>query len=79
MRVPCTAWRSSQSILKEINPEYSFEGLMLKVKFQYLGHLLLIGVSSLESWLRVSQLTLMLGKIDGRWRKGGREEDEVVT
>ena len=52
---------------------------MLKVKFQYLGHLLLIGVSSLESWLRVSQLTLMLGKIDGRWRKGGREEDEVVT
>ena len=40
LRVPCTAWRSNQSILKEINPEYSLEGLMLKSKLQYFGHLM---------------------------------------
>ena len=62
MRVPWTARRSSQSILKEINPEYSFEGLMLKLKLQYSGHL--VGrADSLEK-------TLMLGKIEGRRRRG---------
>ena len=59
-RVPCTAGRSNQSILKEISPEYSLEGLMLKLKLQYLGHLML-RTDSLEK-------TLMLGKIEGRRR-----------
>ena len=59
MRVPWTTKRSNQSILKEINPEYSLEGLMLKLKLQYFGHLM-GRVSSLE--------TLMLGKIEGRRR-----------
>ena len=62
MRVPWTARRSNQSILKEINPEYSLEGLMLKLKFQYFGHLTL-RTDSLEK-------TLMLGKIEGRRRRG---------
>ena len=62
-RVPWTARRSNQSILKEISPEYSLEGLMLKVKLQYFGHLML-RADSLEK-------TLMLGKTEGR-RKGGR-------
>ena len=62
LRVPWTAKRSNQSILKEINPEYSLEGLMLKLKLQYFGHLMW-RVSSLEK-------TLMLGKIEGRWRRG---------
>ena len=57
MRVPWTARGSNQSILKEINPEYSLEGLMLKLKFQYFGHLLQ-STDSLEK-------TLMLGKIEG--------------
>ena len=57
MRVPWTARRSKQSILKEINPEYSLEGLMLKPKFQYFGHLMR-RADSLEK-------TLMLGKIEG--------------
>ena len=62
MRVPWTASRSNQSILKEISPEYSLEGLMLKLKLQYFGHL--IGrADSLEK-------TLMLGKIDSRRRRG---------
>ena len=61
MRVPCTARRSNQSILKEINPEYSLEGLMLKLKFQYFGHLMK-RTSSLEK-------TLRLGKIEGRRRR----------
>ena len=61
-RVPWTARRSNQSILKEINPEYSLEGLMLKLKLQYLGHLMQ-RADSLEK-------TLMLGKIDGK-REGG--------
>ena len=58
MRVPWTARRSNQSILKEISPEYSLEGLMLKLKLQYSGHLMQ-RTNSLEK-------TLMLGKIEGR-------------
>ena len=62
MRVPWTVRRSNQSVLKEINPDYSLEGLMLKLKLQYFGHL--IGrADSLEK-------TLMLGKIEGRRRRG---------
>ena len=60
MRIPWTAKRSNQSILKEINPEYSLEGLMLKLKLQYFGHLIQ-RTDSLEK-------TLMLGKIEGRRR-----------
>ena len=60
MRVPWTAGRSNQSILKEINPEYSLEGLMLKLKLQYSGHLM---------WRTdLLEKTLMLGKIEGRRR-----------
>ena len=62
MRVPWTARRSNQSILKEINPGCSLEGLMLKLKLQYFGHLML-RVDSLEK-------TLMLGGIGGRRRRG---------
>ena len=62
MRVPWTARRSNQSVLKEINPEYSLEGLMLKLKLQHFGHPMQ-RVDSLEK-------TLMLGKIEGRRRKG---------
>ena len=62
LRVPWTARRSKQSILKEISPEYSLEGLMLKLKLQYFGHLLQ-RTDSLEK-------TLMLGKIEGRKRRG---------
>ena len=62
MRVPWTARRSNQSILKEISPEYSFEGLMLKLKLQYFGHLMQ-RADSLEK-------TLMLGKIEGKRRRG---------
>ena len=62
LRVPWTARRSNQSILKEISPEYSLEGLMLKLKLQYFGHLM-GRTDSLEK-------TLMLGKIEGRRRKG---------
>ena len=61
MRVPWTARRSNQSILKEISPEYSLEGLMLKLKLQYFGHLMQ-RADSLEK-------TLMLGKIEGRRRR----------
>ena len=61
MRVPWTA-RSNQSIVKEINPEYSLEGLMLKLKLQYFGHLMR-RTDSLEK-------TLMLGNIEGRRRRG---------
>ena len=61
-RVPWTARRSNQSILKEINPEYSLEGWILKLKLQYFGHLMR-RASSLED-------TLMLGKIEGRRRRG---------
>ena len=62
MRVPWTARRSNQSILKEISPEYSLEGLMLKLKLRYFGHLMQ-RTDSLEK-------TLMLGGIGGRWRRG---------
>ena len=62
MRVPWTAGRSNQSILKEINLKYSLEGLMLKLKFQYCGHLM-PRVDSLEK-------TLMPGKIEGRKKRG---------
>ena len=62
MRVPWTARRSNLSILKEINPEYSLEGLMVKLKLQYFGHLMQ-RADSLEK-------TLMPGKIEGRKRRG---------
>ena len=62
MRVPWTTMRSNQSILKEISPEYSLEGQMLKLKLQYFGHLMR-KTDSLEK-------TLMLGKIEGRRRRG---------
>ena len=62
LRVPWTARRSNQSILKEISPEYSLEGLMLKLKLQYFGHLVL-RTDTLEK-------TLILGKVVGRRRRG---------
>ena len=62
LRVPWTARRSNQSILKEINPEYLLEGLILKLKLQYFGHLMQ-RTASLEK-------TLMLGKTEGRRRRG---------
>ena len=63
---PWTARRSNQSILKEINPEYSLEGLMLKLKHQYFGHLVQRANSS--------EKTLMLGKTEGRRRRGSAED-----
>ena len=69
MRVPWTAKRSNQSIIKEISVEYSLEGLMLKVKLQYSGHLMR-RTDSLEK-------TVMLGKIE-RQEKKGMTEDEMV-
>ena len=72
MRVPWTARRSNQSILKEINLEYSLEGLVLKLKLQYLGHLMQ-RADSLEK-------TLMLGKIEGGRRRGTtRRDDSMVS
>ena len=68
LRVPWTAKRSNQSILKEISPEYSLDGLMLKLKLQYFGHLM-GRTDSLEN-------TLMLGKIEGRRKRG--QEDEMA-
>ena len=62
MRVPWTARRSNQSILKEINPGFSLEGLMLKLKLQYFGHLM----RRVDSFEKI----LMLGKIGGRRRRG---------
>ena len=62
MRVPWTVRRSNQSTIKEINPEYSLKGLMLKLKFQYFGHLMQTA-NSLEK-------TLMLGKFEGQRRRG---------
>ena len=62
MRVFWTARRSNQSILKEINPEYSLEGLMLKLKLQYLGHLM--------GRVDLLEKILMLGKIEGRKKRG---------
>ena len=69
VRVPWTVRRSNQSILKEISPEYSSEGLMLKLKLQYFGHLMR-KTDSLEK-------TLMLGKIEGK-RRRWVAEDEMV-
>ena len=68
-RVPWTTKRFNQSILKEINPEYSLEGLMLKLKLQYFDHLMR-RTDSFEK-------TLMLGKIEG-WREKGMKDDEMV-
>ena len=62
LRVPWTTRRSNQSILKEISPEYSLEGLMLKLKLQYFGHL----TQRIDSF----EKTLMLGKIEGRRKRG---------
>ena len=62
LRVPWTARRPIQSILKEMNPEYSLEGLMLKLKFQYFGYLIQIADSP--------EKTLMMGKIESRRRRG---------
>ena len=62
MRVPWTARRSNQSVPKEINPEYLLEGLMLKLKLQYFGHL--------RQRAKSMEKTLMLGKIEGRRRRG---------
>ena len=62
MRVPCTARKSNQSILKEISPDYSLEGLMLKLKLQSFGHLM----ERTDSF----EKTLMLGKIEGRRSRG---------
>ena len=70
MRVPWTARRSNQSILKEISPECSLEGLMLKLKLQYFGRLM----QKADSF----EKTLMLGKIEGRRRRGQLTEDEMV-
>ena len=66
MRVPWTARRSNQLILKEISPAYTLEGLMLKLKHRYFGHLM-ERTDSIEK-------TLMLGKIEGRRRRKGMEE-----
>ena len=70
LRVPWTARRSNHSILKEINPEYSLEGLMLKLKLQYFGHPM-PRANSLEK-------TLMLGKIEGRRRRGQQRMDGIT-
>ena len=64
LRIPWTARKSNQSILKEISPEYSLEGLMLKMKLQYFGHLM--------QRTHSSEKTLMLGNIEG-WRRRGRQ------
>ena len=71
MRVPWTARRSNQSILKEINSEYSLGGLMLRLKFQYFGHLMQ-RTDSLEK-------ILMLGKIEGRRRRGRQRWLDAIT
>ena len=70
MRVPWTARRSNQSTFKEINLEYSLEGLMLKLKLQYFGYLMR-RADSLEK-------TLMLGKTEGRRRRGGQMLDGIT-
>ena len=70
MRVPWTARRSNQSILKEINPEYSLEGLLLKLKLQYFGHLM--------QRANLLKKTLTLGKIEGKRRRGMRWLDNII-
>ena len=69
LRVPWATRRSNQSILKEISPEYSLEGLMLKLKLQYFGHLMRRSDSF--------EKTLMLGKFEGRRRRGCQEDETV--
>ena len=69
LRVPRTARRSNQSILKEISPEYSLEGLMLKLKLQYFGYLMCKA--------NILEKTLMLGKIEGKRRRGSTEDEMV--
>ena len=71
LRVPWTARRSNQSILKEINPKYSLEGLMLKLKLQYFGHLMQRADSLYK--------TLMLGKIEGRRKGDDRGQDDLTA
>ena len=71
MRVPWTARRSNQSILKKINPEYSLEGLMLKLRLQYFGHLMQ-RADSLEK-------TLMLGKTEGERRSEQQRKNGWIT
>ena len=74
LRVPWTAKRSNQSILNEINPEYSLEGLMLKLKLQYIGHLM----QRTDSF----EKTLMLGKIEGGRRRGRQRMrwfDDIIS
>ena len=71
LRVPRTARRSNQSILKEISPEYSLEGLMLQLKLQYFGHLMK-RIHSLEK-------TLMLGKVEGKRRRGRQRWLDGIT
>ena len=71
LRVPLTARRSNQSILKKISPEHSLEGLMVKLKFQYFGHLMW-GTDSFEK-------TLILGKIEGRRRRDDRGWDDWMA
>ena len=71
LRVPWTPRRSNQSILKKINPEYSLEGLMVKLKLQYFGHLMR-RADSLEK-------TLLLGKNEGRRRRGNRRQDDWMV
>ena len=71
LRVPWAAKRSNQFFLKEINPEYSLEGLMLKLKLQYFGHLIQ-GADSLEKILK-------LGKIEGRRRRRMRSLDGIIN
>ena len=70
-KTPETARRSNQSILREISPEYSLEGLMLKLKLQHFGHLMQTG-NSLKK-------TLMLGKIEGRRRRGHQRLDGIIN
>ena len=67
LRVPLTARRSNQSIVKEVNPEYSLEGLMLKLKLQYVGHLVRIA--------NLLEKTLMLGKMEGKGEEGNKRWD----
>ena len=71
MRIPWTARRSNQSILKEINPEYSLEELILKLKLQYFGHLMR-KANSLEK-------TLMLGNVEGKKRMGQQRLDSITN
>ena len=70
LRIPWTARRSNQYILKEISPEYSLEGLMLKLKLQWFGHLM----QRTDSF----EKTLMLGKIEGRRRRGQQRSDGIT-